>query len=60
VYYSGRVPERIDISQRQQRVVQSNCIRCHEARVARINQERHCWDCHRFLQHTLGPVRMTR
>jgi len=60
VYYSGRVPERIDISKRQQGVVQSNCIRCHEARVAKIDQERQCWSCHRWLQHTLGAVRATR
>lgn len=60
VFYSGRVPERIEISERQQGVVQSNCIRCHEARVARIDRERHCWDCHRWLQHNLSVVRMTR
>jgi cytochrome c nitrite reductase small subunit len=60
VYYSGTAPEKIDISARHERVVQANCIRCHETRVANINQERHCWDCHRWLQHNLGAVRMTR
>jgi cytochrome c nitrite reductase small subunit len=60
VFYSGRVPERIDITERQQRVVQANCIRCHEARVANIDQERQCWTCHRWLQHNLSGVRMTR
>jgi hypothetical protein len=24
-----------------------------------INQERNCWDCHRFLQHQLAGVRLT-
>jgi hypothetical protein len=24
-----------------------------------INQDRPCWDCHRFLQHQLAGVRMT-
>ncbi len=60
VFYSGRVPERIEITQRQQGVIQSNCVRCHEARVAKIDQERHCWSCHRWLQHNLSGVRMTR
>jgi cytochrome c nitrite reductase small subunit len=60
VYYSGRVPERIEVSQHQQKVVQSNCIRCHEARVEKIDQERQCWTCHRWVQHSQGAVRMTR
>ena len=60
VFYSGRVPERIDISARQQGVVQANCIRCHETRVGRIDQERQCWSCHRWLQHNLSALRMTR
>jgi hypothetical protein len=25
-----------------------------------INQERNCWDCHRFLQHHLAGSRLTR
>jgi cytochrome c nitrite reductase small subunit len=59
VFYSGRVPERIEISSRQQGTVQSNCIRCHAARVEKIDQGRHCWECHRFLQHNLAGVRLT-
>ncbi|MCU0593447.1 MAG: NapC/NirT family cytochrome c [Desulfobacterales bacterium] len=39
--------------------VQANCIRCHSERVAMIDQERNCWDCHRFLQHQLAGVRLT-
>ena len=59
VYYSGRTPEIITISDRGKRFVQTNCIRCHAERVAVINQERNCWDCHRFLQHQLAGVRLT-
>jgi len=59
VYYSGRTPEIITISDRGKRFVQTNCIRCHAERVAMINQERNCWDCHRFLQHQLAGVRLT-
>jgi len=59
VFYSGRVPQTIEISKRQEGVVRANCIRCHSERVAMIDQERNCWDCHRFLQHQLAGVRMT-
>jgi cytochrome c nitrite reductase small subunit len=60
VTYSGKVPERIAITGRGQQTVQSNCVRCHAERVARIDQQRHCWECHRFLQHQLAGVRMTQ
>lgn len=51
VFYSGRVPEDIRISEHGRRVVQANCIRCHENAVERIDQGRTCFDCHRRLQH---------
>ncbi len=59
VYYSGRVPADIRLSERGAGFVQSNCIRCHSERVARIGQERMCWECHRFLQHRLSALRHT-
>ena len=59
VFYSGRTPADITISERGKKFVQANCIRCHTERVAMINQDRPCWDCHRFLQHQLAGVRMT-
>lgn len=59
VFYSGRTPEIITISDRGKQHVQSNCLRCHSERVAMIDQDRHCWDCHRFLQHNLAVFRMT-
>jgi cytochrome c nitrite reductase small subunit len=60
VFYSGRIPEYIEVSDRGKGFVQSNCIRCHFERVAMISQERDCWECHRFLQHNLAGVRLTR
>lgn len=60
LFYSGKTPETITISERGRKFVQSNCIRCHSERVAMINQERDCWDCHRFLQHLLAGSRLTR
>jgi cytochrome c nitrite reductase small subunit len=60
LFYSGNVPETIEITPRQTRVVQSNCIRCHAVRVEMLDQQRRCWECHRFLQHHLAGVRMTQ
>jgi cytochrome c nitrite reductase small subunit len=59
VFYSGRTPEVITISERGKGFVRENCIRCHTERVAMIDQQRNCWDCHRFLQHQLAGVRLT-
>ena len=60
VFYSGRTPEQVTISDRGKNHVQGNCLRCHLERVAMIDQDRHCWDCHRFLQHSQAGLRMTR
>jgi cytochrome c nitrite reductase small subunit len=60
VFYSGRTPEHITISTRGKNHIQGNCLRCHFERVAMIDQERHCWECHRFLQHSQAGLRMTR
>lgn len=59
VFHSGMTPEVIEISSRAQKVLQSNCIRCHEERVEMIDQERNCWDCHRWLQHNQAGARFT-
>jgi cytochrome c nitrite reductase small subunit len=58
VFHSGHTPEYIQVSERGQRFVRDNCVRCHSERVQMIDQERNCWDCHRFLQHQLAGVRM--
>lgn len=50
-FYSGRVPDRIEISNHGRQVVQANCIRCHETAVDHIDQERLCWECHRRIAH---------
>ena len=51
VFYSGRVPERIEASDHARRVLQSDCIRCHETSVEMIGKDRLCWSCHRRLVH---------
>jgi cytochrome c nitrite reductase small subunit len=59
VFYSGRVPETITLSAHGEKTVQSNCIRCHETTVEKIDPERMCWQCHRFLQHGRAGGRLT-
>ena len=50
-FYSGHVPERIKLSGHGAKVLQANCIRCHEELVSPINTEQKCWNCHRSLTH---------
>lgn len=51
VFYSGRVPETIKLSDHGAGVLQTNCIRCHELTVDKIDNTRKCWECHRRLSH---------
>jgi cytochrome c nitrite reductase small subunit len=50
-FHTGRVSDPIKISDSGTRVVVANCRRCHAERMARINEERRCWDCHRRMSH---------
>ncbi len=50
-FYSGRVPERIKLTSHGAKVLQANCIRCHEETVAFVNHDRNCWECHRRIMH---------
>jgi len=59
VFYSGRVPERIKISSHGEKVLQANCIRCHETTVMLIDTKRKCWDCHRRMIHMHAGMRET-
>ena len=54
VFYSGTVPERITISSHGKKVLQANCIRCHELAVSMIDRERKCWECHKRITHQLA------
>ena len=51
VFHSGKIPERIKISSHGEKVLQANCIRCHETTVMLMDQERKCWNCHRRITH---------
>lgn len=50
-YYSGRVPENIRLTEHGAKMVQANCLRCHEETVSRISADRKCWECHRRVSH---------
>lgn len=50
-FYSGHVPEQIKLSAHGAKVMQKNCINCHEATVEMISHDRKCWECHRRLMH---------
>ncbi len=56
VFYSGRVPEKINISNHGQEVLQANCVRCHETTVEKIDTGRQCWECHRGLVHRRSVI----
>ena len=59
-FQSGHVPERIELSDHGAKMVQANCIRCHETTVARMDTTRRCWGCHRQLRHRLTGTVATR
>ncbi len=51
-FYSGRVPDRIRLSEHGAAILQENCMRCHEELLSRINEDRQCWQCHRRHSHS--------
>ena len=51
LFNAGRVPDDIRITEHGRKVVQANCVRCHEDTVDMIDQERSCTDCHRRIMH---------
>ena len=55
-FNTGMVPERITLSGHGAKVVQSNCIRCHEQAVSEMDTTRQCWGCHRQLRHRLTGI----
>lgn len=64
-YFStGQTPDAIRIHEKTGEIIQSNCIRCHEAAVSELSAHsmgQNCWFCHRDVAHgergiTLLPV----
>ena len=50
-FHTGRFPEEIHLSDSGARVLRENCLRCHAETMARVNEDRNCWFCHRQLRH---------
>ena len=54
----GLVPEQIHAKPATDRIIQANCIRCHQETVSMVAESqadsgRYCFDCHRTVAH--GP-----
>lgn len=54
----GEIPDAIRAKESSRKVVQENCIRCHQATVDNIDygpmsdgSERYCFECHRSVAH---------
>jgi cytochrome c nitrite reductase small subunit len=52
----GNIPEAIRAKESSRKVIQENCVRCHEDTVAEIkggpmDAERYCFECHRTVAH---------
>jgi cytochrome c nitrite reductase small subunit len=59
VFSTGQSPDVIRAKPESKKIIQENCVRCHESAVETMMQnqsqpfERYCWDCHRGVAH--GP-----
>ena len=59
--FSGlREHDEIKLSAHGHRVLQANCIRCHEGMAANIDNKRACIDCHRTIGHRRQGSLLTR
>lgn len=52
-FHTGRVSDDIRLSTRGAGFVQENCLRCHQETMAKVNEDRQCWSCHRRFSHKL-------
>jgi len=50
-FHLGLATEDIRLSSSGAQVLKENCLRCHAETMARINEDRNCWECHRRLRH---------
>lgn len=59
-FHTGMVSQDIRISKHGARVVADNCRRCHTETMARVNEERECWTCHRKMTHKQTGIILTQ
>jgi len=59
--FSGlREHDEIKLSPHGHKVLQGNCIRCHEGMVTHVDKDRACIDCHRTVGHKRQGVLAVR
>ncbi len=51
MFHTGMASDKINISSRGAAFVMENCQRCHAETLARVNEDRQCWSCHRRMSH---------
>lgn len=51
LFYSGMAGDHIELTSHGEKVLQANCIRCHEQTVTHTDPARKCWECHRRTMH---------
>ncbi len=59
-FHTGRISDPIRLTDHGAKVVLENCQRCHAETIARVNEDRRCWDCHRRISHKLAGTIETR
>ena len=59
-FHTGRVSEDIRLSTHGAKVLKENCLMCHTETMARTNEDRNCWSCHRRLGHKLTGAMLTQ
>jgi cytochrome c nitrite reductase small subunit len=55
-FTTGNIPVAIRASEKSKSIIQSNCVRCHQATVETVMMgpqpfDRYCWECHRGVSH---------
>ena len=55
-FVTGRIPVAIRANEKTKRIIQGNCIHCHEDAAETVVMgaqpfDRYCWDCHRDIAH---------
>lgn len=56
IFSTGQEPEVLRASEHSKRIIQENCIHCHQEAVEMIMKgtqpfDRFCWECHRHTAH---------
>lgn len=57
MFHTGVYSAKIEISSHGKKVIQENCLRCHESMVSVMSTDgRNCWSCHRRVNHNFPMI----